>query len=590
MKRIGIAVLLFLAFAGGIAIQKFVLDSNSSLNANATKSAATEENKPLYWVAPMDKNYRRDKPGKSPMGMDLVPVYEDGAKGGEDEGTVMISPVVENNLGVRTEIVQRGLLQLPIQTIGYVAFDEDKLSHIHSRVDGWIEVLNVTSEGDPVAKGQTLYELYSPALVNAQEEFLAALRSGNTSLEKASRSRLLSLGLTNSQIDNLQRLRKVEQRISVSAERAGFVKELKVREGMFIKPATEVMSIGTLDTVWVIAEVFERQASWVKSGQTVEMRAEAIPGKIWSGTVDYLYPVLDSKTRTLKVRIRFDNPDQTLKPNMFANLRFLAPIAEETLSIPKAALIRGGRYDRVVLAKGDGKFKSVLVDIGIEAGERIQILKGLNDGDIVVTSAQFLIDSESNIDAEIARMEVREKAESQKVSGSVKSVTATGKITKVMGDMSMLSISHDPIVAWSWPAMKMDFQVAKGISLAGLSNENISFELQKEGDGGYLITAIEVTQPILGVNIPSNGKTKTVLATGTVKQVMKDMDMVTIVHDPIKEWAWPKMTMTFSLAASNHLPKIMKGDRIQFQLQEKDDGEYQITMIERLDSTAAKSK
>ncbi len=481
MKSVGLIIALIMAVAGGVALQKYVL-------GNATMVSSVKK-QPLYWVAPMDKNYRRDKPGQSPMGMDLVPVYKDSeeASQGSDEGTVRISPSVINNLGVRTEYVKKGPIDLPINTIGYVDFDQDSLSHIHSRVDGWIEVLNVTSSGDAVTKGQTLYELYSPALVNAQEEYLAALRSGNKTLKKASRYRLFALGLTKKHIKRLEKRRVVDQRIKVSAERDGFVKDLKVRQGMFIKPATEVMSIGSLDSVWVIAEIFERQAGFVKPGQNVEMTTEAIPGVIWKGTVDYLYPVLDSKTRTLKVRVRVKNDEQALKPNMYANLTLLAPVAESALSIPREALIKGGRFNRVVKAMGDGQFKSVLITVGVEAEGFVQVVEGLSEGDEVVTSAQFLIDSESNIDAEMARMESRGKAQEK--------VIGIGVIEDVMADMAMLTITHEPIKSLDWPTMRMDFEVASTIDLSNFKKgQTIEFELKKQGDWDYLIMAIKQTK------------------------------------------------------------------------------------------------
>ena len=496
MKSAGVLFAMVIALGCGVALQKFVL-SGTQLpvlggmeHAESGSAPNSAEKQPLYWVAPMDKNYRRDKPGQSPMGMDLVPVYEEDAQGG-DEGTVKISPMVINNLGVRSEVVTKGPIDLPINTVGYIDFDEDKLSHIHSRVDGWIEVLNVNSSGDPVSKGQTLYELYSPALVNAQEEYLAVLRSGNKTLKKASRSRLLSLGLSHQQVQRLEKRKVVDQRIKVTADRDGFVKDLNVREGMFIKPATEVMSIGSLDSVWIIAEVFERQSSWVKAGQKAEMRTEALPGKQWSGEVDYLYPVLDSKTRTLRVRIRVSNPELALKPNMYADLTLFAPVSEEALSIPREALIKGGRYNRVVTSLEDGVFKSVLVEVGIESNGRVQILEGLTEGDVVVTSAQFLIDSESNIDAEIARMESRDTAEEQSDESQQKTFSATGKIEEVMADMAMLTITHDPIKALDWPTMRMDFEVAADIDLNRFkSGQLIEFELKKQGDWDYLITTI----------------------------------------------------------------------------------------------------
>lgn len=498
MKSVGVLVGLLIAMGTGMALQKFVLSSTQlpllgGMEHTASDSTAgSAERQPLYWVAPMDKNYRRDKPGLSPMGMDLVPVYEEDLQGG-DEGVVKISPMVINNLGVRTEAVTKGAIDLPINTVGYIDFDEDKLSHIHSRVDGWIEVLNVNSSGDSVTKGQTLYELYSPALVNAQEEYLAVLRSGNKTLKQASRSRLLSLGLSNQQVQRLEKRKVVDQRIKVTADRDGFVKDLKVRQGMFIKPATEVMSIGSLSSVWVIAEVFERQASWVKPGQIVEMRTEAVPGKQWSGEVDYLYPELDSITRTLRVRIKVDNPALVLKPNMYVDLTLFAPVSAEALSIPREALIKGGRHNRVVRVLGDGAFKSVLVDVGIESNGRVQILEGLQEGDLVVTSAQFLIDSESNIDAEIARI-ASGNAEEKNVNETPQNdtYTATGKIEDVMADMAMLTITHDPIKALDWPTMRMDFEVSRNVDLTMFqAGQLIEFELKKQGDWDYQITTIK---------------------------------------------------------------------------------------------------
>ncbi len=488
MKSVGLIIVIIIALGGGVALQKYVL-STEFISEGETGVAV--EKQPLYWVAPMDKNYRRDKPGQSPMGMDLVPVYEDAAQGA-NEGEVKISPMVINNLGVRTERVKKGPINLPIHTVGYVDFDQDRLTHIHSRVDGWIEVLTVTSSGDAVSKGQTLYELYSPALVNAQEEYLAALRSGNKMLKKASRSRLLALGLTQQHIKRLEKRRVVEQRIKVIADRDGFVKDLNVREGMFIKPATEVMSIGSLASVWVIAEVFERQARWVKPGQDVEMSADALPGIIWKGTVDYLYPVLDSKTRTLKVRVRVDNNELSLKPNMYADLTLFAPVESDALSIPREALIKGGRYNRVVKSLGDGQFKSVLVMVGIESDGYVQIIDGLSEGDEVVTSAQFLIDSESNIDAEIARMESRDVMVPQEDKGNQNIVMGIGVIEDVMADMSMLTITHEPIKALGWPTMRMDFEVAGAINLKELKQgQNVEFSLKKQGDWDYLITEIK---------------------------------------------------------------------------------------------------
>ena len=356
----------------------------------------------LYWVAPMDANYRRDAPGKSPMGMDLVPVYADEVD--SQPGTVRIDPTVINNLGVRTAEAERGTLPRHIDTVGYVKFDEDTLHHVHTRVDGWIEKLATTATGDPVEKGQLLFELYSPTLVNAQQEFLAALRSSNTVLQQASRERLMALGVTESEVARLEKERTVRQRVRKYARADGVVAHLAVREGIYITPANEVMSIAELDKVWVLAEVFEREAAWVKPGQMAMVELDYLPGKMWHGTVDYVYPELDPKSRTLTVRIRFDNEDEMLRPNMFARVIIHAEATGQVVHVPREAVIRGGSIDRVVVALGEGRYRSRPVTLGIESHDRVAILSGLEAGEEIVVSGQFLIDSESNIEAALARM------------------------------------------------------------------------------------------------------------------------------------------------------------------------------------------
>ena len=371
------------------------------------------EPEPLYWQGPMHKQVISDKPGVcSICGMGLKPVYakeEAGSthksKGSDDLGIVHISPAVVNNLGVRAEPVQKSPLFRQIEAVGYVQFNEDSLHHIHTRVDGWIEKLNVDSVGDPIRKGQVLFEIYSPELVNAQEEYVTAIASGNKQLTAASRQRLALLGATDVQINQLAKTRKVMQRLEVLAHKNGYVSALNVRHGMFVNPAKEVLATGDLNSVWVVAEVFERQAAWIKTGQQVIMRADSYPGRDWRGSVEYIYPVLNQQSRTLQVRVRFDNPDELLKPNMFTTLDIDAGDDQPRLNIPRAALIRGGRNDRVVMALGEGRYQSVGVKAGIESGDRVEILDGLAEGDSVVTSAQFLIDSESSLDAEMARME-----------------------------------------------------------------------------------------------------------------------------------------------------------------------------------------
>ncbi len=472
-----------------------LLFANSLYFAGSTILVA-EEKEILYWVAPMDANYRRDEPGKSPMGMDLIPFY---AGADEDGSTVTISPTVEQNLGVRTAKAELTRLWRGIDTVGYVDYDESKVSHIHLRTEGWIEKLAVKSEGERVKKGDFLFDVYSPKLVNAQEELLTALTSGNQGLLRATKERLSALGISNNQIKQLEKSRKVKQRISIYAPQDGVVSELPVREGMFVNPAMKVMTLGDLSSVWLLAEVFERQSQWVEVGQMAEVSLSYIPGKTWQGKVEYIYPSLDPKTRTLKVRLRFDNPGEQLKPNMYANVKIFGGAKENTIVVPLEGLIRTGRNERVIIALGEGKFAARDVTAGIESGNYVEILQGVNDGDKIVTSGQFLIDSEASMRASLTRMSepaaedksAMQDAEEAKIDAG-KKVAGNGVVKMVMSEQRKLKLQHEPIEALGWPAMSMDFAVADGVDLSDLSVDDIvMFQLQQRDDR-YLITSIHI--------------------------------------------------------------------------------------------------
>ena len=351
----------------------------------------------------MDPNFRRDGPGKSPMGMDLVPVYA--GQDDDQSDAVQIDPTVVSNLGVRSATAGFGPLPRVINTTGMVRWDEDSLLHVHTRVEGWIEKLATRAEGERVAAGDLLFELYSPTLVNAQREYLAALQANNRQLVSASRERLAALGVDDAGIARLERERSVSQRIAVRAEADGVIVRLGVREGFYVTPTTEVMSLAQLDEVWFLADVFERQAAWVQAGQSAEIQLEAEPGQRRFAQVDYVYPELDPTTRTLLLRMRLENPQRSLRPHMFGRLSIIAGESEPLVHVPREALIRGARTDRVMLDLGEGRYRVQAVRAGLESGDRVAILEGLQAGDRVVVSGQFLLDSEANIAGALARMD-----------------------------------------------------------------------------------------------------------------------------------------------------------------------------------------
>jgi len=448
-----------------------------------------KEKKILYWVAPMDPNFRQDGPGKSPMGMDLVPFYEEGG----DDNAVTISPAIVQNLGVRTKQAEIGKLWKRVDSVGYVDFDENLISHVHLRTEGWIEKLAIKSEGERVKKGELLFELYSPTLVNAQDEYLQSLRSKNRRLISASYERLRALGVEKSQINRIRKTGKSEQLIKVRASQDGIVSKLNAREGMFVKPRMEVMTLADLSSIWIQVEVFEREADWVQVGKPAEITLSYLPGRKWEGSVEYVYPSLDPRTRTLRARLKFTNADESLKPNMFANVVIFGGATQEVVSIPIEALIRTGDSERVIVSLGEGKFAPRNVVSGIESGDRIQIVEGLDGSEYVVTSSQFLLDSEASIKASLNRMSEpamkKEMAIDDKASMSGKMVSGKGVVRDVMGE-GKINLSHDPIQALGWPSMTMDFKLAEGVSTKDLKpGMAVEFDLMEKNDV-YMIESI----------------------------------------------------------------------------------------------------
>lgn len=567
MKTMQVATLALLV--GGVigySANQFI--SGHDMSAMADTSAASN-NEPLYWVAPMDPNYRRDKPGKSPMGMDLIPVYAEDLAGGNDKpGTVTIDPAVENNLGVKTAPVVLSKLSPRIETVGYIAFDESHLWQTNVRVAGWVEKLNINAVGETVSENDVLFTLYSPELVKAQEELLNAHRTGRKGLVKGATERLLSLGVDREQIEQITQRGKASQTIEVKAPADGVIASLNIREGGYLSPAQAVISAGPLDEVWVDAEVFERQAHWVKAGSKAVMTLDSIPGQTWEGEVDYVYPILDPKTRTLRVRLKFPNAEGDLKPNMFANIA-LQPVTENAvLTIPKSSVIRSGGMTRVVLAEGNGKYRSARIKVGREADDQIEVLQGLTQQDRVVTSAHFMLDSESSQSADLARIS---SSQETGVEPPPETQWTKGEITDVMMDHRMLTINHEPVPEWGWPGMVMNFTFADGVEMGDFDvGQAIDFEMQKSASGQY---------EIVDYSISESATPNDVWIEGNISMLMADFGMITLAHQPVKAWRWDAGEMNFSVDGNVDLSGFAEGQTVRFQV-EKNGAEYTLKALE----------
>ncbi len=370
---------------------------------------AKKERKIKYWVSPMEPDYIRDKPGKAPCGMDLVPVYEDEGEA-QGEGTISVPGNILQTMGVRTAKVEKRELSRVIRAVGKVMMDERGLAVITTKVNGWVERLYVNATGDPVRRGQSLLSIYSPELVSAQEEYLLARRNLKSQeqspfpelaqsarrLAEASRKRLQYWDIGAAQIDALERTGQVKKNLVLTSPVNGIVIQRMGVEGMYVRAGAPLLEVADLSKVWVEAEVYEYELPWLKLGQEAVMTLNYLPGETFKGRVEYIYPYLDGKTRTARVRLIFANPGLKLKPEMFAQVEIQSPLPEATVAVPTEAVIDTGSKQHVFVALGQGRFAPREVKLGLEAaGGWRQVLSGLSGGEDVVTSAQFLLDSES---------------------------------------------------------------------------------------------------------------------------------------------------------------------------------------------------
>lgn len=408
---IGISSLIFIFLVGLISF-KIVTKTKQSQVAEGKKG----KRKILYYRAPMDPTYISDKPGKSPMGMDLIPVYE--GEETAESGVIRIDPVTVQNIGVRSQIAKRIDLVREIRTIGRIDYDERRVAYVNTKIGGWVEKLYVDYTGQSVKKGDRLLEIYSPELVATQEEYILAfeyvrklkenrfkeISERALDLLKSSRKRLEYWDITEDQIIQLEKTGQVNKTLIIHSPVTGVVIHKNVLEGKYIKPGENLYRIGDISKIWVYADIYEYEVPWVRIGQVAEMSLSYLPGKIFKGKVTYIYPYLETKTRTIKVRLEFENPNWELKPDMYADVRIQVEPKKNVLAIPKEAVIHSGLRTVIIVDKGHGFFEPRDVKIGLEATDYYEVLNGLNEGEKVVTSSQFLIDSESRLKEAIAKM------------------------------------------------------------------------------------------------------------------------------------------------------------------------------------------
>ncbi len=381
----------------------------------ATTTGPAGERKIAYWRAPMDANYTAEGPGKSPMGMDLIPVYEDELS---QSGTVTIDPVTVQNIGVRTATVLRRPLDRIVRTVGRVDYDETRISDVNTKIAGWVEKLYVDFTGQQVTKGQPLLDIYSPELVAAQEEYLIALDyhrrlqlsaadnviRGARDLLSAAGQRLRYWDITAAQIAELERSQMVRRTMTIHSPQQGIVTHKSIFDGQYVKSGEHLYRIAELSTVWVHADIYEYELPWIRTGQQATVTLSYLPGKVFSGRIDYIDPYLDTKTRTATARIILDNPVGELKPGMYAEVEVESRVSEDAVVVPVQAIIHSGRRHVAIVSLGEGRFQPRDIEIGVETDGQYQVLKGLREGETIVTSSQFLIDSESNLKAAVSDM------------------------------------------------------------------------------------------------------------------------------------------------------------------------------------------
>lgn len=491
MKNIAIVALLIVAGLVGYWFGGQQQKVGAGSTAPMTEIAASGK-KLLYYRNPMGLPDTSPVPKKDSMGMDYLPVYE--GEDQDDGGSVKISTAKVQKLGVRAEAAMMRNLSRPIRAVGRVEVDERRVFAVAPKFEGWIERLHANATGQPIGRGQPLFEVYSPELVSAQREYQVAAR-GIASLANAgpeaqasirqvadaALSRLRNWDISAEQIERLKAGGEPTRTLTYRSPVAGVILEKKALQGQRFMPGEALYQIADVSGVWVLADVFERDLAAVKIGQVVEVSIDAYPDKTFSGKVSYLYPTLNPQTRTVPVRIELPNPRGELRPAMYANVQLKVGAGGTALAIPISAVIDSGTSQRVIVQKEEGRFEPRDVKLGLRGDDYVEVKMGVKEGELVVVAANFLIDSESNLKAALGGMKEKPSVSHHAV-GTLDSIEANGS----------LMITHEPVASLNWPKMTMEFVPANPALVDKLKpGTPIHFEFVERKPGEWVITKIE---------------------------------------------------------------------------------------------------
>ncbi|MEW6163947.1 MAG: efflux RND transporter periplasmic adaptor subunit [Pseudomonadota bacterium] len=495
MRNIVIAVLLAVAGLGGYWLGGRQDENVSAGGTAAVASAAPGEKEILYYRNPMGLPDTSPTPKKDSMGMDYIPVYA--GEDADDGDAVKVSAAKVQKLGVRVEAAALRDLSRPVRAVGRVEIDERRLFAVAPKFEGWIEKLHVNVTGQPVGRGQPLFEVYSPELVSAQREYQVAAQgvtqlAGATDAAQASirqvadaaLARLRNWDISTEQIGALADGAAPRRTLTFRSPAAGIVMEKKALQGARFMPGETLYQIADISAVWVLADVFERDIGSIKVGQTVAVGVDAYPGKMLEGRVSYVYPTVNPQTRTVPVRIELANPGGLLRPSMYANVDLKVSAGGTVTTVPISAVIDSGTRQRVIVQKEAGRFEPRDVKLGLRGDDYVEVREGVREGEQVVVSANFLIDSESNLKAALNAMsEPEQKPVSHHAVGVFESVDArTG----------MALITHEPVASLKWPAMTMEFAPANPALVEKIRpGAPVAFEFVERKPGEWVITQLE---------------------------------------------------------------------------------------------------